>query len=230
MQRQYVFDGSWQGLLTAVFEYFERKEKHVMLVHKNCFQPSMFGNAFTVITIDMKAARVCKGLQKKLAKDHLQHLYYTFLSELSECYDALFQVMVKVFRGQENILDNYGDDTALFISQTTKKVSRERHRMKAFIRFEKSTDGLFFAVVEPDFNVLPLIIKFFKNRYADQAWLIYDVKRKYGIYYDRSCVSEVTMNAYPLATNYTQLSQTAYDAEEKNTNSFGRIILKVPTS
>ncbi|RYF92797.1 MAG: DUF4130 domain-containing protein, partial [Chitinophagaceae bacterium] len=34
----------------------------------------------------------------------------------------------------------------------------------------------------------------FKNRYADQRWLIYDLKRKYGIYYDLEKVETVTLD------------------------------------
>lgn len=52
-------------------------------------------------------------------------------------------------------------------------------------------DGLYYANLEPDFNVLPLIVNFFKDRYADQKWLIYDLKRNYGIYYDLAQVTEV---------------------------------------
>ena len=66
--------------------------------------------------------------------------------------------------------------------------------MKAFIRFSKSNDGLYYAIIEPDFNVLPLILSFFRNRYADMPWIIYDVKRKYGFYYDIVAVSEIEID------------------------------------
>jgi probable DNA metabolism protein len=65
--------------------------------------------------------------------------------------------------------------------------------MKAFIRFKKATDGMYFAIIDPDFNVLPLIFRFFKNRYADQRWLIYDVKRNYGLMYTLQEVVEVKL-------------------------------------
>ncbi len=68
------------------------------------------------------------------------------------------------------------------------------NRMKAFIRFSKSADDLYSAVIEPDFNVLPLIISFFKKRFADQRWLIYDVKRRYGYLYDLRDIQEVTLS------------------------------------
>jgi hypothetical protein len=31
---------------------------------------------------------------------------------------------------------------------------------------------------------LPLILNHFKNRYQDQKWMIFDLKRNYGIFYD----------------------------------------------
>jgi probable DNA metabolism protein len=42
--------------------------------------------------------------------------------------------------------------------------------------------------------VLPLLIAHFKNRYADQRWLIYDGKRKYGIYYDLHTVETIELS------------------------------------
>ena len=58
--------------------------------------------------------------------------------------------------------------------------------MHAFVRFEKLQDEVYFSKIEPDFNVLPLIVSHFKNRYRDQKWMIYDLKRQYGIFYDLS--------------------------------------------
>lgn len=78
------------------------------------------------------------------------------------------------------------------ISSITRSVDREKHRMKAFIRFQKTADGIYYAPVEPDYNVLPLIASFFKNRYADQRWIIYDIRRRYGLYYDLNVVTEIT--------------------------------------
>ncbi len=213
--KQYVFDGSWTGLLTAVFEYFERKEKQAQLIHEKFYQPEVFNTALIIHSDEQKAKRVNKGLLKHLDTQQRRKLYCTFLSELPECYNALLQILIKIFSGQSKALDNYGDTTALFISQTARSVEREKHRMQAFIRFKKSNDGLFFAVAEPDFNVLPLIADFFKNRYADQPWLIYDVKRKYGLHYDRSSVSEITLAPVVLQHHSTAVTAIACDTLEE---------------
>jgi probable DNA metabolism protein len=66
--------------------------------------------------------------------------------------------------------------------------------MEAFVRFQKLKDDTFYAAVEPDFNVLPLLIRHFKSRYADQKWIIYDLKRKYGLYYDLHNVQYISLD------------------------------------
>ena len=57
-----------------------------------------------------------------------------------------------------------------------KRVDWERLRMFQFVRFQKAADGTFFAAFEPQHNALPLTIEHFKDRFADQKWLIYDMK------------------------------------------------------
>jgi probable DNA metabolism protein len=53
---------------------------------------------------------------------------------------------------------------------------------------------LYYAICQPDFNVLPLIKTHFKERYADQCWLIYDNRRKYGLYYNLKEVETVQLS------------------------------------
>ena len=69
---------------------------------------------------------------------------------------------------------------------------REIHRMHAFVRFLKSKDGVYYSVIEPDFNVLPLIGEHFERRYADQHWIIFDTRRHYGLYYNLTATMPIT--------------------------------------
>ncbi len=190
----YVFDGSYLGYLTCVFEAFDRKDKEVEIVSEKLFQEKMFSDFLRVSTEKEKASRVQKGLEKQLGREKSNDFYKNFLSEDPKSLQCGFQIIKQVFTSGPEVLQNYGDMDVLYFAQTLRKVSRERHRMTAFVRFSKAADGLFFAIVEPDFNVLPLIIPFFKNRYADQRWLIYDEKRQYGLLYDLVQVNEVYLS------------------------------------
>jgi len=189
----YLFDGSYTGFLCCVFESFERKEFDVTPVTDVSFQNAFFTESRQIPADAGRAARVHAGLQNKCGKAAASDFYRVFLSEDPQAWYAAFHIIRKIFREGPTILNNYGDADLLFFSQTLKKVGRERHRMQAFVRFKKSSDGLYVSVVAPDFNVLPLLAGFFRNRYADQSWLIYDAKRKYGLLYDKRHITEVTL-------------------------------------
>jgi probable DNA metabolism protein len=188
----YIFDGSLEGLLTAIFEWFDRKPGDVELSTSLNFQPSAFNEAFLVQNDRQKADRVWEGLLKRLDKKCMRKLYCAYLSEKPEAYTAIFHFISYIFHNQSGCEQNYGNEHVLAVSQIAVKVEREKHRMEAFIRFQQTADGTFYCKIDPDFNVLPLILNHFKNRYADQKWIIYDLKRKYGLYYDLYTVEEIT--------------------------------------
>ncbi|KQR71976.1 TIGR03915 family putative DNA repair protein [Pedobacter sp. Leaf176] len=190
----YIFDGSLPGLLTAVFEWFERKPGKVELKSVEMFQPEAFAESFTVITNSEKSDRVWAGLQKKLKKEWLRKFYCSYLSEIHEAYNHLFHFTIYIFQNGIGAETNYGNDHVMAVSKYARSVEREKHRMEAFIRFQHTADGIFYTGIDPDFNVLPLISNHFKNRYADQQWIIYDLKRKYGLHYNLNSVEEITID------------------------------------
>lgn len=189
----YVFDGTFEGLLTAVFEYFERKPGPVQLSSTTAYQPSLLDTELMVHTDHLKAGRVWKGLQQRFSGNWPLKYYASWLSEDQQAFDHLFQLALYLFRNDAGACMNFGNTHVLFVEQVYHKVHREKHRMEAFIRFRQTNDGIYYALVRPDFNVLPLIAKHFKDRYADQQWIIYDEKRRYGLYYDRDKVEEINL-------------------------------------
>ena len=64
----YLYDGSLEGLLSAVFEWFERRESKIQLINKILYQPDAFSITVDIFNDKHKAERVWKGLQKKLDK------------------------------------------------------------------------------------------------------------------------------------------------------------------
>ena len=189
-----VYDGSFAGLLTVIFEVYERKLADVSIVREDLYQPHLYAAVHTITRDAQKAARVWQGLQKKLTTESSDHFYKSFLSEERDIEGTLLAFTRYVLSAPPGADRNFAHPAVLTVMQLSKKVHREKHRMEAFVRFQQTTDGLYVATVEPDFNVLPLIAGHFKDRYADQSWLIYDDKRSYGILYDEKAgnVMEVT--------------------------------------
>jgi probable DNA metabolism protein len=190
----FIYDHTWQGFLTAIFEVYERAEKQVRITTSKRYLPDVFATSFEVITDETKAARVWNGIAKKISAQALRKLYACFLSELPYIENTLCAYIRLVFSMDSSPEKAYGNDDVLKVSQVDKMVHREKHRMEAFVRFQLTKDELYYAGIEPDFNVLPLILNHFKKRYADQRWLIYDLNRNYGIYYDLYKVEEVILS------------------------------------
>lgn len=189
-----IYDGSFKGLLTAIFEVYEYKIQQPHIVKKEMVEGSLFGTIHSTETDNAKAVRVLNKLKEKLTPNGFAQLYKTFLSELREIEDVIYRYIAYVLQNNGGVENNYAHPDVLMLQQTSRKVDRERHRMKAFIRFQLTKDELYYALIQPDYNVLPLIVKHFKDRFADQRWLIYDAMRKYGIYYDKENVSEVNLD------------------------------------
>ncbi len=189
-----IYDGTWAGLLTTVFETYEHRwDVKAIRSYDKPGQQDVFTQETEVITDPVKAARVWKGLQCKVPAAASRHLYCCYLSEQGGVERVILSCIQFYFSGVKDPHLAYANNDVLRITQLAKSVDRERHRMKAFIRFQRVDDDVYYAGVEPDFNVLPLIIDHFRDRYADQRWLIYDLKRKYGIYYDLNTVEEVSV-------------------------------------
>ena len=216
----YTYDGTFEGLLTVVFEAYERKVWPNAIEQEHLAQPLMFGQTIAVATDEEKVSRVWKGLQKKLSVSALKSLYHIYLWEQPGFEMLLFSYMKLALDSKESIEDNYAASCVLRVQQAAKQMFREKHRMEAFVRFQKTSDDLYFATIAPDFNVLPLIIQHFEKRYADQRWAIYDTQRRYGAYYDLSVVTLVNLELQPSAPDgifseeedkYKQLWQVYFD-------------------
>ena len=188
----FVFDNTFEGLLTSVFEAYSRRVFPDALFPEGEPVPLFHDEVFTVITEEEKAKRVWRGLQKKLSSGALSCLAQCWLAEEAETPMLLFRYIRKAIDAPRSIETNFADPDVLEFSRMWKRVDWERLRMLQFIRFQKAADGTFFAAVEPEKNALPLAIDHFKDRFADQPWLIYDIKRAYGFYYDLKEVRQVT--------------------------------------
>lgn len=186
-----IYDTTIEGFLTAVFEVYEYKIEHVAIRKNTVLVPQMFGDVIDVKTNADKAKRVVTKLAIIFGKQGMQSLLKTLLSELDTIEDSILETIRYAIENKKNILNDFGHTAVLEIKQVLKKLSRERHRMNAFIRFKLATDGIYYAFIEPDFDVLPLISNHFKSRYADQQWLIYDIKRDKGLFYDLNKVELV---------------------------------------
>ncbi|RSK40947.1 TIGR03915 family putative DNA repair protein [Hymenobacter perfusus] len=210
----YAYDGTFEGLLTVLFAVYDRKAAPNSIQPLGAVQGGLFAQPVEISTDEATAARVWKGLLQYMDKDARTRLFHTFLSEQPDRELIIFRYADLSMRAGRDISEHYADDNVRRVQRLAQQMYREKHRMEAFVRFEKTQDGLFHATIEPDFDVLPLIAAHFTKRYADQRWLIYDRRRHYGLYYDLHRTDIVQFDADTTPQRSTAVSATVLDERE----------------
>ena len=211
----FVYDKTFEGLLTAVFDAYSRRSFPDLLLAEGEPFPLFYDEAVTIYTDDVKVDRVWKGLQKKISATALSVITVTWLSELPQADLLLFRYIRKAIDAPRTIELNFGDPDVLEVAKIWKKVTNERLRVMQFLRFQKAADGTFFAAVKPIYNGLPLTRSHLTDRFADQCWLIYDLQREYGYYYDLKETTEVRFEEKEAHLLSGLLSEELMDADEK---------------
>ena len=197
----FYYDKTFEGLLCAVFDAFKLKKMPECLLTTDDIVPLLLSESHQVEYRNSKYERVYTALQKKLSPIALNQLLFTWLSELPESDLIIFRYICKVFKSNRSIETDFGDPDVLAIHDIAKKVNKEKHHIQQFVRFNSIQnpasdidEKIYFAVIEPIYNALPLTTRFFKDRYADQKWAIYDEKRQYGYFYNLEKLEQISLN------------------------------------
>jgi probable DNA metabolism protein len=221
----FYYDKTFEGLMCAVFDAFKLKKMPECLLANGEIAPLLVLDVHQVEYRNSKYERVFTALQKKLSQIAMNQLLYTWLSELPESDLIIFRYICKVFSSTGSIETDFGDPNVLAVHDIAKKVNKEKHHIQQFVRFNTIqnptshndvNDKIYFAVIEPIYNALPLTLRFFKDRYADQKWAIYDEKRQYGYYYDLEKLTQIALNANDKLIVNNQINQDYLTDDEKH--------------
>lgn len=207
----FIHDQSFEGFLTLIFEAFRLKIFPDRILGPEDDRPLLAVEVHEIAADREKAGRVWRGLEKKLSPLALRQIPYAWLTEEAESLELALRYVRAVYSGVSE--SDFGQADILAMRQMARTVSREREHLRQFLRFQKMAEGTFFAAVAPAFNVLPLNLKHFAGRFADQKWLIWDLRRQYGYFYDLEEVREVD-SAPPLDEGSGRLPEACLAEDE----------------
>ena len=190
----YVYDGTFDGFLTVIFDIYASKQTPVQIVSEHLWQPGFFDTSVRTITDTAKSERVWNGIAARSNKQVTRMFFLAFASELAGVEMTLYSYLDKLFADTtgtyfKNLLDNHSFE----LYQVSRKVSHEIHRFHGFVRFQETSDGLFFAAIEPDHDIVSLLAPHFARRYGNQPWVIYDRRRDKGVFYKKPEIHEITL-------------------------------------
>ena len=202
----YVYDGSLEGLLSAIFTAYACKEDPSdVVIAKNLQQ--RLGQEMRDIESDMDVAlRVQKGICRTCGPVVFDAVKSASLSDDpaagSIVYRFVRYAMAKhkphdctgcprkmrcgglCTRSQKNsALNDIVHPSVAPFHELNRAVYNERHRMLQFLRFEHMEGDVWFARCNPAASVVPLIMDWFAGRFNTQAFMIYDENHRIaGVY------------------------------------------------
>lgn len=168
----YVYDGSFEGLLTAVFESFENRELPCSIVAEDEFVPTLFA-CKTVDTDPQKADRVRRGL-KNVSADVWNAVRLGYLTCVEDRGTLINDFVHMAMHYGAGVMRMLADDTVSRLTKAVRALKQESHKYTGFVRFSISEDNTLTSIIEPKNSVLPLLAPHFCDRYPNESFLIYD--------------------------------------------------------
>lgn len=168
-------DGSFEGLLTAIFEAFRLRLPVAGIAAEDLYLPSLLEPTRNVASDPEKAQRVWTALAERDATGAAM-VRAAFLSGLPGIEDALWRALQKFF-AQGLSLRAILDEDIQTVYQAAWKVQGEIHAFLGLVRFEKASDGTLVAVIAPEYDIVAALGPHFSRRFPKETWMIADSKR-----------------------------------------------------
>lgn len=202
--KSFIYDGTFNGFLTVLARTEGQWSDIAGFERTAPTQQELFSFAETVATDREMATALYEAVGKRVSSHAREVLHHAFLSGAHEVEMLLLRYLELALAVGRRVDDMLADERVQAVHRLAARVRQEAHRMKGFVRFMEVAGGFFYARMEPDNDILPLIMPHFADRFGDRHWLIHDLRRRKGGIYDpvrgRWIVTALDLHADPQAT------------------------------
>jgi probable DNA metabolism protein len=180
----YVYDGSLEGILTAVFEAFYRKEEPDAILVEQGLQQDLTASYTFIVTDPAKSDRVYASIRRNISEDALKNVYYILLSEEVDAGTLIYRYLKLGWKMGGRVDLHLSDNTVFRVMDINRRFEHEVHKFMGFVRFRQVEGGIFYSPISPDYNIVELLAPHFAERLSDQKWIIHDVRREVAALYN----------------------------------------------
>lgn len=185
----YLYDGTLEGLLSAVFLAYERHEEPLDIVRNEVYEPRLGQSAIYVSTDFARAGRVRRGVCKAAGRTAFMSIMHASTCEDYDMGAIVYRFIRHVMSRPQQmrsipVLDDRANPVVADLRRLALRASNESENMRQFVRFSKLENGVWFSQVSPNASVVPLVMGYFASRLNDQPFIIYDERHKIAGVYD----------------------------------------------
>ncbi|MGF0095355.1 DUF4130 domain-containing protein [Peptoniphilus sp. SGI.035] len=176
----YVYDGSFQGLLTVIFHSYKVLEEVEDIVKSRERYPNK--DKIECKTEIDKARRVKNSIIKNFSYSFYRNIFMVFSANSGKKEIAIAKTLKKLYVKGFYYIESDDEYIALF-RKILKKVSEEIKTYKDHLYFDKK-EGFLFAKFSPENNILYHIFNHFKKKFTNTKFIIADTGRNQAVFYD----------------------------------------------
>ena len=196
----YCYDGTLEGLFSAIFEAYARHEDPQDVAPERTLQPRLGQTVRYCETDVAHTERVQRGIKRTCGSASFEMVMQASLSD-----DPLTGTIVYRFiryameqkrphncagckrrgscggpsmgcplRTKGSVLSDITHPAVEPLLRLSRAVLNERHRMIQFLRFEQLENGVWLSRCNPNASVVPLLMGWFRARFGTQPFIIYD--------------------------------------------------------
>ncbi len=172
-------DGSWQGFLCTVAEAFNivRLQGSLPGITGPEEHAGLFDETRHIATEHERAETLLGRIRRKAGGEALDTCFQAFCADTPGREDALARILLRLHREGKHVLDDLGDADANLVFRAARRAGAQAHLVTGLVRFAELADGSWYAPIEPDCDVLPLVADHFSSRFADMNFVIHDRRR-----------------------------------------------------
>ncbi len=206
----YLYDGTWDGLMTAVYEAYARHERPDRIIQAGNLAMNWLDQYSEILTDTAKAAKVSRSIPIKISSEAAEHVDLVFRTSDSDKATRIYDYIRLGYELGRTIDNHLQTDSVRQIHEISRRVSFEVHRFKGLLRFVKTDWGAYYAQFSPDSLITDLLAPHFADRLSDQRWIIHDTSRQIAALYNGQ--SWVMTDNLPDALTTQQDSEQQYQA------------------
>lgn len=174
------YDGTFAGFLTSVSLARERGLEPEAIADREPEQQGLFAAVESVATSRDRADELYRLIRRTLPPSAMQTFRYAFQSCEPGREILLFRYLQLGLATGAQFGAMLAHEAVIPVWKLARAVGREAHRYKGLVRFRQVEGDVWYAAIEPDHRILPLIAPHFAARFADQRWIIHDPRRGGG--------------------------------------------------
>jgi probable DNA metabolism protein len=181
----FLYNGSFEGLLTAVFEAYYGGERPDSILCGREAEENLL-DTFRQIPVDQgKADRVARAVRTKISEDAYVTAFHASLCRDADRGTLIYRYLRLGFMLGRAVDSHLQEGCVFAVQDMERRVVREAHRLTGLLRFRLVRQELYYAPYCPDHNITALLAPHFAQRLADRDWIIHDTRRDTAAVYNR---------------------------------------------